>query len=482
MKNKLFVFFALCTTLSFSGCKDDEPSQIPTVPTTFGLEDGAVIEELNVTLNASGSTVEDNGLSVSYVYYIGKSADALEETSAEVTLEPYTQYFWCAQAKTEAGDGERTEIRKFYCVPPLSVETDNGDGEWAAVVRFKGLDKKIANGKVTAVSDSYQYEFDIEANQDSCYLKAERISSDENNIYKHWWDDQHGVYYDPIVYTFNIKLNITVGDTTISVSNIAKECILNKQECVRDHEFNVYRVVKIGNRKWLADDLRVQSVVYDGDTIQLKDVLYSYYYGENQHPPIGPTEVKLAQSGSVGYVYRIKDSGTDVYYKDKNGDKKVADLYDILKLLPPKGYHISNNSDWEDLERFYGIENPQICLREERGVAAAGVISQDNESVEPKYDTYFQGDDIDFRSKLASQYDWAEVPTSYPTLFNAKPFNIYVNEGIVGCIYYTLPDPEHNYRGARFRILVSYNRGIINFEMDFGGFITNSLFRCVKDK
>ena len=134
MKIKLLTLLALCTVLSFSGCKE-EPSQIPTVPTTFSLEDGAVVEELNVELSASGSTVEDNGLNVSYVYYIGKSADALEKTSTEVTLDPYTQYFWCAQAKTEAGKGEKTEVRTFYCVPPIELTSDNGDGEWAAVIR-----------------------------------------------------------------------------------------------------------------------------------------------------------------------------------------------------------------------------------------------------------------------------------------------------------------------------------------------------------
>ncbi len=129
MQKRLIPFGALAVMLAVSSCNetDDEPSQIPTAPTTFSLEDGAEVEDLSITLSVDGSTVEDENLNISYVYYIGKSADELEETSAEVALEPFTQYFWCAQARTDGGEGEMTDLRTFYCVPNL-LELTSGNG------------------------------------------------------------------------------------------------------------------------------------------------------------------------------------------------------------------------------------------------------------------------------------------------------------------------------------------------------------------
>ena len=78
MRTRFILYSAFAVMLAASGCKETEdeptPNPIPTVPTTFGLENGAEITDTTITLNASGSTVEDENLKVSYVYYIGTKA------------------------------------------------------------------------------------------------------------------------------------------------------------------------------------------------------------------------------------------------------------------------------------------------------------------------------------------------------------------------------------------------------------------------
>ena len=319
MKQKFILCTAFAVMLAVSGCKETEdeptPNPIPTVPTTFSLEDGAEITDTTITLNASGSTVEDENLKVSYVYYIGTKADDLEETPAEVTLKPYTQYFWCAQAETEAGESEMTEIRTFYCVPNLlTLTSDNGDGEWAAIIRWNNADK-FKSVTISATPDHEGYTLEnqtIEGGVDSCYFKT---TKPENVAYTHLWDDAKGIYYEPVIYTFNVEAKAQVGDKTFTFTSSAKEILLDKQSCVRDHEFNVYRVQKIGTQTWLADDLRVRTDL-DGNNLA-----YS---------------VQQLESKAIGIIYAT--------HKHK--------LQDVL----PKGYHISTHEDWLKLESFYGVE------------------------------------------------------------------------------------------------------------------------------
>lgn len=415
MKIKLFTLLALCTVLSFSGC-DDEPSLVPTAPATLSLEDGAVVEELNVELSASGSMVEDPAFAIFYVYYIGKSEDAMEETSAEVTLEPYTQYFWCAQAKTEARDGGKTEVRTFYCVPPFSVATDNGDGEYAAVIKWDNGDKfKSVTVSATANHDGYELEPQtITDGADSCYFVRKRDASDptKDNAFVQWWDDEHGVYAEPVVYDFTVEATAQVGDKAFTQKGNAKECILDKQHVVRDHEFNVYRVVTNDNQTWLADDLRATSYINEkGEVVKLeegKDFAYS-----------------TLKSGAKGVLYGISKGDSNGYYYYK--------LYYIWRSLEtiqfaPKGYVLPSDDDFLQIEKEYGV--PDISLEDRfKNKDSAGASTyascykydREHSDMADAYD----GDDTGIMLFLSSPYDWedvAEIPGQ--GWFNAKPFGL----------------------------------------------------------
>ncbi|MCR5696908.1 MAG: fibrobacter succinogenes major paralogous domain-containing protein [Marinilabiliaceae bacterium] len=438
MKLKLLFYSALAVMLAVSSCKE-EPSQIPTVPTTLSLEDGAEITDLKVTLSANGSTVEDESLIVSYVYYIGKSADALEETTAEVTLEPYTQYFWCAQAKTEGDEGERTEVRTFYCVPNLlELTTDNGDGEYAAIIKWN-MAETFQSVTVTATANHEGYELEpqtISSGVDSCCFSLKRNASDptKDNAFVQYWDDEHGIYAEPVVYDFKVEAKIQVGDKTFTLTKSAKECILDKKHVVRDREFNVYRVVKIGSQTWLADDFRVTKY-YDGSPIE---------YVVSELP-----------TGATGLLYRSNTLRGN----------------ELLAKVTPKGYHISTNEDWLQLEEFYGITSNEVPTSNTLGF----VISKDTTNMEVRYREKIVKESFGIEQRvgyfLESAFDWAKTNDTNQTgesfMFNAKPFGYANYLGHRACYEYAsvYGTPDYGNHGRICRIIWAYSSGILRSEI-----------------
>ena len=390
MRTRFILYLAFAVMLAASGCKEDEgPSQIPTVPTTFSIEDGAEITDTTITLKVSGSTVEDEVLKVSYVYYIGTKADDLEETPAEVTLEPYTQYFWCAQAETEVGEGEKTEVRTFYCVPGFDVTTDNGYGEYAAVIKWNKADRfRSVTISATANHDGYELEPQtITGGVDSCSFGLRRNVSDptKDNAFVQYWDDEHGIYAEPVVYDFKVDAKVQVGDKTITITNNAKECILDKKHVVRDREFNVYRVARIGNQTWLADDFRAKTD-FKGNALKY--------------------EVSTLESGAVGILY----SSDDV-------NKKLPNIV-------PSGFHIATHEDWLELESYYGLTTDELT-DDKAPLDTVGMEMQYKENLM----SYFQCVEQSVGMFLESPYDWKQTNETNKDKdimgFNAKPFGAY---------------------------------------------------------
>ena len=457
MRTRFILYLAFAVMLAASGCKEDEgPSQIPTVPTTFSIEDGAEITDTTITLKVSGSTVEDEVLKVSYVYYIGTKADELEETPAEVTLEPYTQYFWCAQAETEAGESEMTEIRTFYCVPNLlTLTSDNGDGEWAAIIRWNNADK-FKSVTISATPDHEGYTLEsqtIEGGVDSCYFKTTKL---EDDAYTHAWDDAKGVYYEPVIYTFNVEAKAQVGDKTFTFTSSIKEILLDKQSCVRDHEFNVYRVQKIGTQTWLADDLRVRTKLN----------------GEKLH-----CESIVLKSGATGILYYTGYSTEQFFVSTP-----LNELQDVL----PKGYHISTHEDWLKLESFYGVEADDYTN--------ISGCPPEYFRMDTTYHSYVS-DIIEKRRKFVGEEQkigtllqcgcgvWKKTnetnQSGERTAFNAMPFGPYFenqNTSYISAVYFA---GYQEYDGLYFREIWAYSTGIMRGYMSLS--ISLMSVRLVKD-
>lgn len=338
IKQLLSAALVVATLFNFTSCKeDDEPSQIPTIPTTFGLEDGAEIKELSVTLSAKGSTVEDENLNVSYVYYIGKSKDELNETSAKVTLEPYTQYFWCARAKTEGGESEMTEIRTFYCVPEIDIMLSRafGNNEDATTIKWeyytKQGDNKVAFNFPEAKRKQTSITIDISSDEIQSNIKSVELTENADSAYIKK-DVDNGIiltkkyvrgtingkeetfYEEAYKYDFKVTMRIPVGDRFVEVSESITSILVDEDEYAIDDELNIYRTVKIDNVIWTIDNYRGTHV---------KHVVPSY--------------AEYADFGFYSYW--------DEYAKNINTH--------ILN-----GYHVSTEEDWNKLENYLGMEYP----------------------------------------------------------------------------------------------------------------------------
>jgi hypothetical protein len=429
----ILLFALLLSTIVFSitACVEEIlPDPVPTIPTKIVTADRCVVSDTTITLTVSGSDVNDD-VAINYSYYL--SADDGENyvcvgksvASANVKLEPYTRYKWYAVAVTKGGKSEPTEVRSFYCVPSFEVETDNGDGEMAAVLRWK-LGNKVKNVIVSATSDHEGYEIEpieIPRGQDSCYVKYKNNLSDgTNNMYIHWYDDAHGIVPEPIIYDFTITANIQFSDTVISVSVKAKEIILDKQDNIRDHEFNVYRVQHYGNQTWLADDLRATSFINQkGEVVKLeegRDFIYS-----------------TLPSGAKGVLYRVnrwQESVSSNTYRYTTGN-----LYEVWRSLgkiqfAPKGYVLPSDSDFLAVERSYGLkdisEEERYYQRPSYGPSFYIMPIEDDKN----YDYYkerqqrgFDGEDTGIMLFLSSQYDWENGERILPhNWFNAKPWGV----------------------------------------------------------
>lgn len=458
MKRLLCCISLAALMLNFAGCKEDEPSRIPTAPTSFGIEDGAVVEKTDVKLSASGSTTEMDDISISYEYYIGTSSEDLSATDVNVVLMPYTQYFWKAMAVNEYGESSESDVRTFYCVPPLDIETDNGDGEMAAVLRFKGL-KNIKSGVVTATPNHEGYEMDpisIPEGQDSCYVKLKYYTAETSNAWVQNFDDEHGVLYEPVIYDFDVKLDVAVGDKTFSLNNTAKEIILDKQSCVRDHEFNVYRLVKIGSQTWLADDYRALSYYKNGKWVSLKE--------DEDY------KIETSKSGASSVLYCMSNN---LYVDDK-------------ALFIPQGFHISTDEDWVALEKCLGAE-----VQEPYYTSVAPMFYMQSEALWPEEPDYFfsyvkdyaYGNEVCLKSKLCSKYDWNDGEhNGYSSLLNIRPWGTghsdkdndkYDSRGDGACILSLI-----NGRQLAYRVFSCRVEGI--FRLDYN-FLSYHVIRLVKD-
>lgn len=505
-KNLLTIAMAAFVAINFTGCKEEEPapSNIPTVPTQFSIEDGAIITDTIIQFSASGSTVENTNIEVvNYRYYYGQSTDEMIECNGKnVILKPYTQYYWYAKAYSKEHyysentyESEQSEIFTFYCVPPLGkIETDNGEGDWAAVIRFKELKDIIKKGKVTVSPDKqgypYQKEHELAEGQDSCYIQMGNANSPVNAAYTHWWDDDNNVFYEPIIYEFEVSLDLQVGDKVFTVTNKAKEIILDKSTFCHDHEFNVYRLVRIGNQVWLAEDFRAKSIIYNDKVYALDTVgLHSTTIVINEDytrdtirrftPVIDNESFITLPSGAQGIVYNLPLTKVKVSLDNSN---EVLG-YDLIMYAVPQGFHIPTIDDWYELERFYNVNNPSF--KETSG--------PERFMMELWYDYYmarnlylrcFDGVDSDVRNQMMlMNQDWIfhneeERPEPYLSLFNARPF---AGEGY-GCIYW-VRDMDANGRGSRssFVVLSSFTNGIGNITCSNIVYQQECSIRLIKD-
>jgi uncharacterized protein (TIGR02145 family) len=123
-------------------------------------------------------------------------------------------------------------------------------------------------------------------------------------------------------YTFVFKANNKLGH--ISKADTIKEMPLPTNYSVRDADFNIYSTITIGNQVWLIQNLKT-SHYQDGSPIESN---------------------KFAREVKEGYGF--------LYY--------TPVILDPVKKITPKGYHVSTDEDWKELEQYIGMPAGDLSI------------------------------------------------------------------------------------------------------------------------
>ncbi|MCF0190410.1 MAG: hypothetical protein HUJ96_04005 [Marinilabiliaceae bacterium] len=432
MKKSLFFILTVISVFTMCRCTDDDDKVIfdGELYIDERLEDGCVISDSVVTIQCDyrGDVFGGSGDSRSLKYLIGTNPEDLTEYLAThqsvdafdtLRLEPYRKYYWCV--KFEANGGVMTsEMRTFYFVPPVVATTENGDGEWSTTLKWNELGNKMlpTTIKVTPNIEGYPFEnnVEIQPGQNSYKFKLGDVNDPTNAAYTHWWDDANAIYYEPIIYTYEFTIGVKVDDRTFDFPQVVKDIIINKQDVVKDHEFNVYRLAKIGNKIWTIDDYRAKTY-------------FSCRYGEYTITEAGMTVCE--ETGAV--YYHVPEIFCFDYYGEYFDPESINPKYKNYSI--PEGFHVSTEKDWLDLESFYGV-NSDFFLGgkgDSHPIQGAfkGKISE-SEIFGRFYSEYYVGQEMFIKGKLSSPHGWETLARNDSVIqsvgvavFNSKPTEIY---------------------------------------------------------
>ncbi|MBO7432236.1 MAG: hypothetical protein J6U13_00635 [Salinivirgaceae bacterium] len=439
---------ALALLVAFNSCKEKEDDntvpfpydevefiipdyaaiEVATIIPPYSLEDDFEQKNIDFEIEDFISTTNEN-----VDVRIGTDKEDLHSYESLFwwsELEPNTKYYWFAGGYLvgEFKDYENTELRHLYTVSN-SPTTDNGDGEIAVVLRWSDPEHKFKNVKVemtpTIDCGFAGKTFDVPDGQDSLCIKL--ADNAEIPIKLNDFDDKNGKNYEPIIYSFQLIADIMVDEEVYHYcSKKQKEIFLNKRQHVRDHEFNVYRVVEVGGQYWLADDLRCKTHFKEDAYINGDYTYYNYDYMISELP-----------SGAKGILY--------------NAGELFATRFEYEQYIID-GYHIARVEDWQKLLKNYGVE---------QNMSDDGSIYYNPPATIPDLtDDFKKWDsiaDIRYLKSLtlnlwndifASASDWVDSTgrNVYPThsVFNIKPFGYgwkknkeqYIKGQGIGAIYY----------------------------------------------
>ena len=346
MNTKIFkttVFAALALMATFNSCKEkNEKEELQFPSEDIKLYDNVVFND--TIIDTYHLFMQKTNVSYSVELFLGTNTDELIkiENLNEINIKPYTQYFWQIKAYNKGEYSTPSPIQTFYCIPKaIQLNADNGTGAPSAILHWTEAGGRFQNKKIKLKSEMVNNNAEMELNVpdgDTVYVVKQSETQLPYMIQD--YNDEVGQYYEPIVYKFKLSADVQVGDKTFSmISNEINEILLDGDKYVRDHEFNVYRIIKIGKQVWMADDLRCMTYNDDGKNKHF----YVPDEGYNQQPRYD--EYNEVISNKVDYLEsNIDDKETGILYLNKN--------YDAFNLLSPKGFHISTIDDWEELINY----------------------------------------------------------------------------------------------------------------------------------
>lgn len=422
-KNLLTIAVMAFVALNFTSCKDDEfdlsfekcVSQVDAIK----IKDGDTICKRSINLKmpvyTNNKSVEGRSL-----IKVGTSKENMSVVGAtSIELEPFAVYYVEATPYIVHGNdttfGDTQEI-KFYSIPKhdLALTADYGDGEIAANIHWKlqyyyededivhldYIERKYYeyNNAVSSVSVNMITDYDtlynkntmkFPANVDSCYIAQGGTRERPDYpayIYRYWKDGKTIMRYDPVIYDFCFDVAVLVGESTVSAKDTIRGILMDKQNCVCDYKFNIYRTAKIGNKVWTIDDYRGAYYYYG-------------FYDESQ--------------GIVCNFYGCEEHLYNMF--NVRSDRKYI-----------VGYHIANTDDWNDLLSFYGITESVELLPEITFVDGVDKTCNMLEKEDIKLADFFtkNGSWQELISSIGWVDDDGNLIDTYQGAFNAKPLGM----------------------------------------------------------
>lgn len=309
-----FAFWALLFT--FNSCEKDDSQYNDNY---CNLNDGTVVYS-NVEYHTNDFAMYSPKLNV----YYGTNEDDINISINEGTyFEANKVYYWQIKTYNNKGLAEYSKPRKIYCVDPIVKEYDYCENIAGIEFKFSQSNGHFNNIKIEMIPFDDEFEiktFNVPDGQDS-FVISSTDNSDIKYMY-HDFDDTKGMVYEPVLYKFKVTADFSGEFVLPNVCDdkIEKDILLDKKHFVADVDFNVYRIVEIGDQVWLADDLRYTSDVFNS----------------------GANDVSELASGSKGILYNLNS----IYFDDFAGHAEC----------PIKGYHIARYEDWEKLLMHYDLD------------------------------------------------------------------------------------------------------------------------------
>jgi uncharacterized protein (TIGR02145 family) len=273
------------------------------------------------------------------------------------------------------------------------------------------------------------------------------IDNEEFKNLKYSWDWENDGIWDiensdnPIeTHKYNIygyqTVKLRAADNYDLFDDTTQSINVYETDFMTDIDGNIYKTVKIGNQWWMAENLKVTHY-RNGDAIQ--NVIYGKDWSNLTTGAYCSYENKSSNIEIYGLLYN--------WYCTKD-----------IRNIAPEGWHVSTHKDWEELERYMGMNDIDIkTLFEYRGTDEGSRLKTEGWSYYP--------------SNVYNITGFSALPGGLRHLNNAAFYDIGVTA------YFWSHSPYDSDVGG-YRCL-TYNRSGIRADMFpvWGGFS----IRCIKD-
>jgi uncharacterized protein (TIGR02145 family) len=215
-------------------------------------------------------------------------------------------------------------------------------------------------------------------------------------------------------------------------------------DSILDIDSNVYRIVKIGNQWWMAENLKVKRF-RNGDNIAF------LYQSTNQ---------QWASMETAGFCY-IND-----YPQTSTGPLYNWFAVSDSRGIAPEGWHVSTDEDWKELEQYIGMNQTEADHLSWRGKM------EGNKLKSTQYPYQYINWVISENIQNTNEYGFSALPGSC-RIFNGdwgEPGSRYMG------FWWTLSEKSGNEAWYRY---LDYNySGVFRF---YGQKTYGFSVRCVKD-